>query len=320
MTFLSTIQKPDSINYINIGLMLISLAASVVVPFEVFLFAYAILGPLHYLTEISWLHNKNYFIATKWDIGFLVAITTILTIGAIFPKAVINQWTSALLFVSFIFPLFLFTVKKIRQKFLIFFLLFFFFGISGLGKVLGLKIFLLVFLPTLIHVYVFTGLFILAGFIKTKSLSSILSLIVFVLCGVSVFLFDFDFRFISDFSKQTYQPYTVLNISMLNLFGSPNFMNIENVYNSNLGFMCMRFIAFAYLYHYLNWFSKTSVIKWHEISQKRTLGIVFLWLLSISLYIYDYKVGFIALYFLSMLHVLLEFPLNFITIKLFYRS
>jgi hypothetical protein len=30
-------------------------------PFETFLLAYAYLGPLHYLTEISWLHDRNYY-------------------------------------------------------------------------------------------------------------------------------------------------------------------------------------------------------------------------------------------------------------------
>src|SRR5208337_4813876 len=31
------------------------------VPFELLLLAYGILGPLHYLTEISWLHDRHYF-------------------------------------------------------------------------------------------------------------------------------------------------------------------------------------------------------------------------------------------------------------------
>ena len=26
----------------------------------------------------------------------------------------------------------------------------------------------------------------------------------------------------------------------------------------------MMFLSFIYLYHYLNWFSKTTVIKWHK--------------------------------------------------------
>jgi hypothetical protein len=32
------------------------------VPFELLLFSYAVLGPLYYLAEISWLHKKKYFI------------------------------------------------------------------------------------------------------------------------------------------------------------------------------------------------------------------------------------------------------------------
>src|SRR5881628_2849275 len=51
----------DQINYLNIGLMIVSCLLSYVFPFELFLFSYAVLGPLHYLTEISWLHDRKYF-------------------------------------------------------------------------------------------------------------------------------------------------------------------------------------------------------------------------------------------------------------------
>ena len=73
----------------------------------------------------------------------------------------------------------------------------------------------------------------------------------------------------------------------------------------------MRFIAFANTYHYLNWFSKTEVIKWHQVPRKQLLTVLLLWVASVALYAYDYYVGLVALYFLSMLHVLLEFPLNY---------
>jgi hypothetical protein len=39
--------------------------------------------------------------------------------------------------------------------------------------------------------------------------------------------------------------------------------------------------------------------------------VVVLWVISVGLYAYDYGTGLVALYFLSMMHVLLEFPLNF---------
>src|SRR5882672_6216800 len=51
----------DRINYLNIALMIGACIAAYVFPFELFLFSYAVLGPLHYLTEISWLHERNYF-------------------------------------------------------------------------------------------------------------------------------------------------------------------------------------------------------------------------------------------------------------------
>src|SRR5262245_1645343 len=57
----------DRVNLVNIGLMLLSAALACVLPFEVFLLAYALLGPLHYLTQISWLHDRGYFTTGKWD-------------------------------------------------------------------------------------------------------------------------------------------------------------------------------------------------------------------------------------------------------------
>ena len=72
----------------------------------------------------------------------------------------------------------------------------------------------------------------------------------------------------------------------------------------------MRLIAFAYTYHYLNWFSKTSIIRWHEVPKERTIFILVMWSVSLTVYAYNYETGMTVLYFLSLLHVMLEFPLN----------
>ena len=37
--------------------------------------------------------------------------------------------------------------------------------------------------------------------------------------------------------------------------------------------------------------------------------------ISVALYLYNYRVGLMALYFLSFLHVFLEFPLNWVSFK-----
>ena len=75
----------------------------------------------------------------------------------------------------------------------------------------------------------------------------------------------------------------------------------------------MRFIAFAYTYHYLNWFSKTSIIKWHLVERKYLILTLGIWVLALALYASDYRTGLKFLFFLSFLHVFLEFPLNWKT-------
>src|SRR3979409_1123704 len=51
----------NEVNYLNVGLMVVACILAYLIPFELFLFSYAVLGPLHYLTEISWLHDRKYF-------------------------------------------------------------------------------------------------------------------------------------------------------------------------------------------------------------------------------------------------------------------
>jgi hypothetical protein len=79
--------KEDKINYINIGLMGITAILSFLFPFETFLFAYAFLGPLHYLTEISWLHDRQYFSKGKYDFLILFIIGVFLSISIMIGKS-----------------------------------------------------------------------------------------------------------------------------------------------------------------------------------------------------------------------------------------
>ena len=74
--------QEDRINYLNIGLMLLTAVFAFVMPFETFLLVYAFLGPLHYLTEISWLHDRQYFTKGKYDFIVLLVIGILLSIAA----------------------------------------------------------------------------------------------------------------------------------------------------------------------------------------------------------------------------------------------
>jgi hypothetical protein len=122
---------------------------------------------------------------------------------------------------------------------------------------------------------------------------------------------------ISDYGRTTYANFQLLNREILRLIGvtARDQSQLQAaMYGSAVGIAIMRCIAFAYTYHYLNWFAKTSIIKWHQVSWRRLAAITALWLISVGIYWYDYRVGFVALATLSFLHVFLEFPLNHRTI------
>src|SRR5258708_12548104 len=77
----------DRLNWSNIGLMMVACAASILAPFHVFLFSYAVLGPLHYLTEISWLHDREFFTVRRerrraWLL-FVAATAAVMAFGYI---------------------------------------------------------------------------------------------------------------------------------------------------------------------------------------------------------------------------------------------
>src|SRR5437868_14825736 len=73
--------KPAMVEYINIGLMLLALVVASLIPFELFLFAYAVLGPLHYATEISWLYDRRFFAPRRIDALPLIACALVITLG-----------------------------------------------------------------------------------------------------------------------------------------------------------------------------------------------------------------------------------------------
>ena len=69
-------------------------------------------------------------------------------------------------------------------------------------------------------------------------------------------------------------------------------------------------LSFVYTYHYLNWFIKADVIKWAAVPRVRLVAIAALSAASTGLYFYNYEIGLSVLLLISLMHVLLEFPLN----------
>lgn len=319
------------LDYINIGLLLFSCILAFVIPFELFLFAYGVLGPLHYLTEISWLHDKNYYSTDKRDVLLLVVVSLILTVVNLkvyipLMKNVefgepdtLHNLTIQAIFVAFASSIFFAFIKNKLLKWVGVFL-------TILASALSLKfeLFFSVFLPTLIHVFIFTWLFMLYGSLKNRSVPGYLSVVIAAIIPFILFYFLTDKQIfpVSGYGKTSYEGFEGLNKIILLHIGNPtsNEELARMVYHSPIGIGVMRIIAFAYTYHYLNWFSKTKVIGWHDIPKSRAIFIIIIWAISVGLYAVNYSLGFKWLFLLSFMHVMLEFPLNYISFVGIFRE
>ncbi len=325
-----TIAKIDSV---NIALMFLSVALALLLPFELFLISYAVLGPLHYVTEISWLHKKQYFIQGRIDWSLLIVICVIAALAFLaielsfyyknsalltnfFADHNINQdkffadlslWPSTLVFLSFASAYILTFVKdwfwRINSFAAAIFLVLLFQGTFSYMVLFG------ILLTTIIHVWLFTGLFMLSGARKSKNMSAYIAVAAFVLCSLSFIFIVRDGYALSDKALEIVGFSGLgLNQTLAQMFDLSS-DKIDLIYSST-GLKIQAFIAFAYSYHYLNWFSKVEIIKWHQVSKKALIICALIWVGSVAAYAYDYHFGLMLLFFLSVLHVLLEFPLN----------
>ena len=205
----------NGVNYLNIALMLLSLVLAVTFPFELFLFAYAVLGPLHYMTEIGWLHQRNYFAIDKRDFIIPVAMCALISLSVLFNLAAgwpataetmaslnagffgritagLNEYATGFIFIAFTSAVFMVVVKKRSLRYLLIAAMLI--PAFLLVKVDSYETWFAVFLPTIIHVCVFTALFILFGAMKGKSFSGYLSFVVYLLCILLIFQISFDPR------------------------------------------------------------------------------------------------------------------------------
>jgi hypothetical protein len=305
-----------------------------IVPFELFLLSYAVLGPLHYLTEINWLNNNNFYLKRKRDVWVLIVLAILISAPAIASlvslffqpenqslfvyilKLIKGQFGTILFVILVIAIAFVYRPSLVRVLVLVFTagVLMYFFRDTKMYYIL-----FTILLPTIIHVYLFTLLFVAYGAIKTRSVLVKIEVIALAIVPLLIALIPV--------STNTYilsvETLTILKESKLGdinnsvgqILGDAN-KDMNEFILSGTGIRIQIFIAFAYTYHYLNWFSKVKLIGWlNDTSLKNQVSLVIIWTFSLTLYYYDYRLGLTALTFLSMLHVILEFPLNIVSIR-----
>lgn len=319
--------KGQALDKLNVGLLLLSLGVAWFLPFDGFLIAYAVLGPLHYLTEMWWLKRRDFFIPRPWAWPLFFVLLALLL--SYYPLAdllgyskratgllapVVNHpqiWLLTLLFGA----VGLVVVRSTWARLIWFgggFVCAFLLDLCLPTVAIGLKL----MVPTLIHVYLFTLLFMVFGQRKSGSRAGWVVIGLMLLAPVLIVFVPMQVlgpqhagagRFFASDLQQ-------ITTSLAHWLGG-GFSENEQMAREFLQRVQV-FVAFAYIYHYLNWFSKTTIIGWQKAMNKRdvwTIGAI--WVASMAVYAWDFEKGLGALFFLSLLHVVLEFPLNALTFK-----
>ena len=283
---------------IHLALMLAALGLAYLLPFELVLLSYVVLGPAHYLTEISWLHDRSYFLPHRG-----IALTLIVVaVAASFLESAF--WFGVIVWTAFI-VCGLFAAARTAFQ-----------GMLLLIAATGATIFFLnhepafaivgILLPTLIHISVFTLIFMLLGATRARSAAQFALVGVYLTALVLIIVVP---------------PSSATTIPALAKLAQDSFGNVPQALGRVLGIPNLKLdarftglLSFVYTYHYLNWFIKVEVIRWADVPRARLALVAAASLASTAFYFYDYVLGFALLLGLSLTHVFLEFPLNGVSV------
>ena len=286
-------------NLIHLGLMLAALALTYLLPFELVVLSYVILGPAHYLTEISWLHDRKYFLP-HWSI---VAVLIVVALAASFVTDAF--WAGFLIWCAFILCALIVAAPTALQGMVLFIIAAAFTAVmlsSGPAfAILG------ILLPTLIHVSLFTLVFMLVG--AHRAGNSAQYGLVGVYVGVIALILALPpsaATMIPGFAELAKDYFGNVAQALGHVIGMPNL---------TLDSRLTGLLSFVYTYHYLNWFIKADVIHWADVPKPRLAVVAIASVVSTGLYFYSPVLGFTLLLALSLTHVLLEFPLNGISLR-----
>ncbi|MFY0600794.1 MAG: hypothetical protein JXR03_14060 [Cyclobacteriaceae bacterium] len=322
--------KTEKIDALNFLLMVLSLLIAINVPFYLFFISYSVLGPLHYLTEIHWLDKNSFFISsgeqtkrTYAVIGFILPAIIILFIYSSpqnsFLTVIHTHITNfdILILAAILLASILAFLKNLKLLVLGIFACY---GLAFAIHILipELLIVIGVFLPSIIHIYFFTLLFMLYGARRSKSNLGLINTGVLAFIPMIIFIMPIDVGnySLSETLKSTFLGTRIISVN--EMVAALIFQVSAEEFNSltEVGIRIQVFISFAYTYHYLNWFSKTSIIGWNKsMSRTKTIWIVLIWIMAVALYSYNFTIGFSVLFYLGTIHVILEFPLNIKTLK-----
>ncbi|WP_321935485.1 hypothetical protein [Paraburkholderia sp. J8-2] len=284
---------------LNVALIVLCCLCAHLFPYQTLVGSYAILGPAHYLTEISWLHDRRYFarrrgvLPTMALLALILGLTTVGVVGH-------QPWYGAAVVLLALVVAAALAISMTAAATLLF-------GGVAMLALPGVQshaaaVLLAMLVPTFIHVFFLTAAFMLHGARRRKSAAGITSVIVLFAAGAS-FLLPFvpvaaDPAGAGIAGFEAFRPV----VELLNVSGT-SVARITGL------------VGFAYLFHYVEWGAKVAVIGWARVPVARMAAMALVWVAVMACYAADFRAGFLLSLYLSQLHVLLEFPLNLKTIS-----
>jgi hypothetical protein len=284
---------------VHLALLLGSLAMAYLLPFELLLLSYIILGPAHYFTQISWMHDRRYFLPHR----ALALVLAAAALGGMFIAQ--PYWSGVLLWCCLLAAALGGLGFSPRRALML--------GAVGLSLTALMAVqgapfaMVAILLPTFIHVSLFTLVFMTLGAVRSRS-GAQFAIIGFYLAAIAVILIA--------------PPSTRTVVPVFARLGQYYFGDIAPSLGALFGFPDLQFagritglLSFVYTYHYLNWFIKADVIRWTQMPRPRLIGVAALSVTATGLCLYNYDVGITVLLLVSLAHVLLEFPLDAIAVR-----
>jgi hypothetical protein len=284
---------------VHMALLLGSLALAYVLPFELLLLAYIVLGPAHYYTEISWLHDRSYFMPRR-------APAIALALAALGGMFIADVYWSGVLVWSCLIAAGIAALGLSSQRTAM--LATVAVALTLLAVAGGLPFVLIgVLLPTFIHVSIFTLVFMTLGALRARSPAQF-ALVGAYLLGIAAILIvpPSAHSYVPQFAKLGEYYFGPVAPTLGDMFGVPGLPFAGRIAG---------LLSFVYTYHYLNWFIKADIIRWSHMPRARLIGVAVLSVASTAFCFYDYALGITVLLLVSLTHVLLEFPLNTIALR-----
>jgi hypothetical protein len=258
-----------------------------------------VLGPAHYATEISWLHDRKYFLPQR---GIAIALAAVAIIAALIDNA---SWFGFVMWSAFVMSALLAATTTALQSTLLFMVALL---LTAVMLSNGASIAVVgILLPTLIHVSLFTLVFMMLGALRSAQKVQWV-LVALYLAAIALILLapPSAATLIPSFAAAGHDYFANVGPALGRLFGIPDLL---------LDTRLTSLLAFIYTYHYLNWFIKAEVIRWNTMSRGRLALVIAASAASTALYFYDYAFGFTVLLALSLAHIVLEFPLNSLALR-----